>query len=118
MPDAIATAGRVHEAAAADLEQIVGDIARWVAHESPSGATPELDLLAGELAATLTGYGMATELVPSPAGLHVHAVAHGHRAARGSRCCATTTRSSRSARSHAGRCGARAIACSAPAPPT
>ena len=77
MSDAIATAGRVHDAAAADLELILGDIGRWVAHESPSGGTPELDLLARELADTLSGYGMATELVPSPVGLHVHAVLEG-----------------------------------------
>ena len=80
--DAIATARHVHDAAAADLELILGDIARWVAHESPSGATPELDLLAGELAQTLTGYGLLTELVPSPVGLHVHAVLEGSGRAR------------------------------------
>ncbi len=80
--DAIATARHVHDAAAADLELILGDIARWVAHESPSGATPELDLLAGELAQTLTGYGLLAELVPSPVGLHVHAVLEGSGRAR------------------------------------
>ncbi len=82
MSDAIATAGRIHDAATADLELIVGDIARWVAHESPSGAMPALDLLAGELADTLSAYGMATELVPSPAGLHVHAALTGAGRAR------------------------------------
>ena len=82
MPDAIATARHVHDAAAADLDLILGDIARWVAHDSPSGATPELDLLAGELARTLSGYGLVTELVPSPAGLHVHAVLEGTGRAR------------------------------------
>lgn len=82
MSDAIATAGRVHDAAAADLELILSDIGRWVAHESPSGATRELDALAGELADTLSGYGLATELVPSPVGLHVHAVIEGGGAAR------------------------------------
>ena len=35
----------VHDAAAADLDAILADIARWVACDSPSGATDELDSL-------------------------------------------------------------------------
>ena len=62
---------------------LLADLGRWVAHDSPSGAVPELDLLAGDIARTLTGYGLAAELVPSPAGLHVHAVLEG--AGRGAR---------------------------------
>jgi glutamate carboxypeptidase len=82
MSDAIATAERVRDASAADLELILGDIDRWVARETPSGATPELDLLAGELADTLSDYGMDAELVPSPVGLHVHATLTGAGRAR------------------------------------
>ncbi len=82
MPDAIATARHVHDAVAADLELVLADLARWVAQDSPSGAIYELDLLAGDIARTLTGYGMAVELVPSPAGLHVHATLEGAGSAR------------------------------------
>jgi glutamate carboxypeptidase len=80
--DAIATARAAHDAAAADLDLILADIARWVAHESPSGATSELDLLAGDIAQTLSRYGLIAELVPSPAGLHVHAALEGPGRAR------------------------------------
>jgi glutamate carboxypeptidase len=77
VPDAIATARHVHDAVAADLELLLDDLARWVAHDSPSGAVPELDLLAADIARTLTAYGLTAELVPSPVGLHVHAVIEG-----------------------------------------
>jgi glutamate carboxypeptidase len=80
LSDPIATARHAHDAADAGL--ILDDIARWVACESPSGATPELDLLAGDIAQTLSRYGMITELIPSPAGLHVHAVLEGPGRAR------------------------------------
>jgi glutamate carboxypeptidase len=82
VPDAIATARRVHDAAAADLDLILDDLARWVAYDSPSGAVLELDALAAEVAHTLSGYGLAGELVPSPVGLHVHAVLEGNGRAR------------------------------------
>src|SRR4051812_42714558 len=78
----MATARRVHDAAAAELEAILSDLARWVAQDSPSGAVRELDALAEDLAATLAGYGFATELIPSAAGLHVHAVLDGSGSAR------------------------------------
>jgi glutamate carboxypeptidase len=80
--DAIATARAAHDAAAADLDLILADIARWVAHESPSGATSELDLLAGDIAQTLSSYGLTAEVVASPAGLHVHAALDGPGRAR------------------------------------
>jgi glutamate carboxypeptidase len=82
VPDPIATARAVRDAAAADLETILADVARWVAHDSPSGATAELDALATGIAGTLAGYGLATELIPSPAGLHIHAVLEGPGTAR------------------------------------
>ncbi len=82
MADAIAIAGRVRAAAAADLELILGDLARWVAQDTPSGALPALDALAADIADTLTGYGLTSELVPSPAGLHVHAAVEGPGRAR------------------------------------
>jgi glutamate carboxypeptidase len=82
LPDAIATARRVQAAATADLATVLGDIARWVGHDSPSGALNELDALASELAATLSRYGFTTDLVPSPAGLHVHAAIEGSGRAR------------------------------------
>lgn len=77
MPDAIAIARHVRDAAAEDLDVLLGDLARWVAHDSPSGARAELDALAEEIARTLSGYGLTCELVPSPAGRHVHAVLAG-----------------------------------------
>ena len=82
MPDAIATARHVRDAVAADLELVLADLARWVAHDSPSGAVEELDLLAGDIARTLTAYGLTAELVPSAAGLHVHAALEGAGSAR------------------------------------
>ncbi len=82
MPDAIATARRVHDGAAAELDTILADLARWIAHDAPSGATAELDALAAELATALTAHGFASALVESPAGLHVHAVLEGAGRAR------------------------------------
>jgi glutamate carboxypeptidase len=82
VPDATATARHVHDAAAAGLDLILADLARWIAHDSPSGAVLELDALAAEIAHTLSGYGLAGELVPSPVGLHVHAVLEGAGRAR------------------------------------
>jgi glutamate carboxypeptidase len=82
VPDAIATARLVHGAAAAELDLVLADLARWVGHDSPSGAVEELDALARELAQTLTSYGFACELVPAPAGLHVHAALTGSGRAR------------------------------------
>ena len=95
--DAIATARHVHDAAAADLELILGDIARWVAHDSPSGATAELDALAAELAQTLTRLRpdrRARPLAGRPARARRRSRAP---AGRASRCSAITTPSSRSA---------------------
>jgi glutamate carboxypeptidase len=82
VPDAIATARRVRDAVASELDLLLGDLARWVGHDSPSGAQAELDGLAGEIAQTLSDYGLAGELVPSPAGLHVHAFLEGTGRAR------------------------------------
>ena len=78
----VTTALRVRDAAAAELDLLIADIARWVARDSPSGALAELDVLAAEIADTLIGYGLSAELVPSPAGLHVHAVLEGPGRAR------------------------------------
>jgi glutamate carboxypeptidase len=82
VPDAIATARQVHDEAAAGIELVLADLARWVARDSPSGAVLELDALAAEIAHTLSGYGLASELVPSAAGLHVHAALEGPGRAR------------------------------------
>jgi glutamate carboxypeptidase len=80
--DAIATARQVHAAAAGDLELLLGDITAWVSRDSPSGALLELDALAAEIAQTLSRYGLAAELVPTRAGLHVHAALEGPGRAR------------------------------------
>ena len=77
MADAIDTARRVRAAVATDLDLLLGDLARWVGHDSPSGAQEQLDALAAEIAQTLSDYGLGGELVSSPAGLHVHAVLEG-----------------------------------------
>jgi glutamate carboxypeptidase len=82
LPDPIATARQVRDAAAAELATIISDIGRWVACDSPSAALAALDGLAGDIAATLASYGLATELVPSLAGLHVHAAIEGAGTAR------------------------------------
>jgi hypothetical protein len=58
VPDAIATARLVRDAVAADLDLVLGDLARWVEHDSPSGAHAQLDALAAELAQTLADYGL------------------------------------------------------------
>jgi glutamate carboxypeptidase len=80
--DAIATARQVHAAAAGDLELVLHDITTWASRDSPSGALLELDALAAEIAQTLSEYGLTTELVPTPAGLHVHAALEGPGRAR------------------------------------
>jgi glutamate carboxypeptidase len=71
--DAVAIARHARAGATDDLQLLLADLARWVEHDSPSGARAQLDELAAVLARTLAGYGLACELVPSPAGLHVHA---------------------------------------------
>ena len=82
MADAIATARHVRDTARTELDLLLGDLARWVAHDSPSGARTQLDALAAEIGQTLSGYGLACELVPASAGLHVHAALEGAGRAR------------------------------------
>lgn len=82
MINAIATARQVQAAAAGDLELVLHDITAWVSRDSPSGVLVELDALAAEIAQTLSRYGLAAELVPTPVGLHVHAALEGPGRAR------------------------------------
>lgn len=79
---AIDTARSVAAAAQASLPAIVGDLRRWVAHDSPSGHVASLDALASELARTAAAVGLEPELVPSPAGAHLHARRRGRGTAR------------------------------------
>jgi glutamate carboxypeptidase len=80
--DPIGTARLVRDAVAADLELLLSDLARWVGQDSPSGAPAQLDALAGDIAQTLSDYGLGGELVPTAAGLHVHAFLEGSGRAR------------------------------------
>lgn len=75
-------AGAVRDAATTDLGVILRDLETWVALDSPSGDIDALNGLAGVLASSLTAYGWETDLVPAPAGLHLHARLHGRGRAR------------------------------------
>ena len=94
-------------AVATDLDLLLADLARWVGHDSPSGAQARLDALAAEIAQTLSDYGLGGELVPSPAGLHVHAVLEGAGEARVALLCHHDTVFPLGTAARA-RCGARA----------
>ena len=79
---ALAEAERADRRAAQELDLLLADLERWVAHDSPSGVLPALDTLAEDIAETARRYGLAAELVPADAGLHVHASLEGSGRAR------------------------------------
>lgn len=67
----------MHQAAAADLDLILGDLESWVNIDTPGGELGALDAFAHQLGAHLEAGGLAVELVPSAAGLYVHGVLEG-----------------------------------------
>ncbi len=74
---ALDEARRVALEAEGDLELLLDDLRSWVDLDTP-GASPELlDAFARTFAARLERFGMTVELVPSAAGLYVHAVLEG-----------------------------------------
>ena len=82
-PDVVAEQARlVRDAAARDLELVLRDARAWVERDTPSGDLEALDGLAAELGETLAAYGLDVDLVPSPAGLHLHARLEGAGRAR------------------------------------
>lgn len=74
---ALAEAEVAMRRAAAELDTLLADLERWVNVDSPSGVRDALDALASDIATTLGQYGLEAELVPSEAGLYVHAVVEG-----------------------------------------
>jgi glutamate carboxypeptidase len=66
-------AARVRAGADADLGLLLSDLATWVDVDTPGGDAAALDGLARLVAAVCERYGLETELVPSPAGLYLHA---------------------------------------------
>ena len=79
---ALGEARRAADGARADMVEITRRLARWVERDSPSGDRGALDALAAELAADCAEAGLEPELVPAPAGLHLHAAAEGAGSAR------------------------------------
>jgi glutamate carboxypeptidase len=75
-------AREIHRRAADELPLALADLEAWVGQDSPSGARAALDELARVIAARLAGYGLATELVDSAAGLYLHAGLSGSGSAR------------------------------------
>jgi glutamate carboxypeptidase len=82
LPTAVARAAAVRAAAERELDVVLADLARWVGRDTPSGDLDALDAFAHDLAATTTAYGYASELVPGPAGLALHARLRGRGRAR------------------------------------
>ena len=73
MRDAAPEAVRVRDGVGARLEQLLEDLAAWVAVDTPGGDIAALDGLAVTLAETASRFGLEPELVPTPAGLYLHA---------------------------------------------
>jgi glutamate carboxypeptidase len=66
----------------AELELLLSDLATWVDVDTPGGNTEALDGLARLLAGVAGRYGLDPELVPSSAGVYVHAGLRGPGRAR------------------------------------
>ena len=81
-PPAAAEARRVHAAAEAELDLILADLEAWVNTDTPGEHVEALDAFAHRMAATLDGYRLDPELVPSGAGIYVHAALEGDGRAR------------------------------------
>jgi glutamate carboxypeptidase len=75
-------AARVRAESGAELGLLLGDLATWVDLDTPGGDVPALDGLARLLADVCARYGLEPELVPSPAGLYLHAGLRGQGRAR------------------------------------
>src|SRR5262249_49867784 len=71
MRDAAPEAARVRDGVGARLEQLLEDLAAWVAVDTPGGDIAALDGLAVTLAETASRFGLEPELVPTPAGLYL-----------------------------------------------
>ena len=66
----------------ADLDLLLDDLATWVDIDTPGGDVEALDGLARLLAGVLKRYGLEPELIPTEAGLYVHATLRGKGRAR------------------------------------
>jgi glutamate carboxypeptidase len=73
----IRVARAVKRQAHADADLLLGDLAAWVDHDSPSGERDLLDRLAERIAETLTRYGAACRLTATDAGAYLHATITG-----------------------------------------
>jgi len=65
-----------------DLDLLLADLEAWTNMDTPGEDVEALDAFARMLAGTLERYGLRAELVPSDAGLYVHAVLEGTGRAR------------------------------------
>ncbi len=61
----------------AGLDLLLADLATWVDVDTPGGNVDALDGMARLLASVCERYGLEPELVPSPAGLYLHAALRG-----------------------------------------
>ena len=66
-------ATRVRLAVESELELLLADLATWVDVDTPGGDVDALDGLARLLAGTCERYGLEPEVIPSDAGLYLHA---------------------------------------------
>lgn len=75
---ALEEARRVRDGVTAELELLLQDLGAWVDTDTPGGDVSAVDRLAAQMAHTLDGYGLHTELVPAgDRGLYLHAVLEG-----------------------------------------
>ncbi len=79
---ALAEARRVRDGVERDLDLLLADLATWVDVDTPGGDLAALDGFARVLAVTLERYGLEAELIPTPAGLYLHAGLRGAGRAR------------------------------------
>ena len=82
-PLALIEARRVRDAAEADLESLLADLAAWVSTDSPGGDVSAIDRMAALIAHRLEELGLHPELVPAgDRGLYLHATLEGDGSAR------------------------------------
>lgn len=77
LAQAAAVADDVRRSTDGELGLVLGDLARWVGIDSPSGDGEAVSRVAADIASRLGVYGLYTELTPGEAGAHLRATLEG-----------------------------------------